>query len=293
MNNYIMVTPAKNEEKCLPDVIRSVDMSTLTPKLWVIVDDNSTDNTPDILRDGSKKHAYLEVLSMDEESSRDLTYHYSYVCKRGFDHAIKLAQERNIDWDYIVLLDADTTVEPIYFEGIIHKMNSSPKIGISSGDVHIKKDEQLILIDALKDVPSGTGRIWKSKCFYETGGYSITPSPDSISRVKAHLKGWETIRYSEYNAYQLRETSSAEGLWKGFVILGKSFYFLNKHPLLILINAISYTTKKPHYTSIAFLFGYLNSFIRNENQIDDEEIRDYYWNTRLKELFLTFRQRFI
>ena len=51
---YILVTAAKNEGKNLPELIQSVAEQTIKPLLWVIVDDASTDNTPQILEDASK-----------------------------------------------------------------------------------------------------------------------------------------------------------------------------------------------------------------------------------------------
>jgi len=36
--------------------------------------------------------------------------------------------------------------------------------------------------------------------------------------------------------------------------------------------------KKPHYWGIAFILGYLFSLIKREEQIKDEEIRNYFWN---------------
>lgn len=283
MNRFLMVTPARNEEKFLSKVINSVVTSSLTPKLWVIVDDNSTDNTPDIVRNFSEKYDYIKLLPLIKKHERDMTYHYSYVCKEGFDFVIQLARKNRIDWEYIALLDADTIVEPEYFQDIINELEKDTSVGIASGDVNILNNRAVKNIKVLKDVPSGTARIWRLKCFIETDGYSITQAPDSISRVKAILKGWKTVRFRKYKAYQLRDTSSAEGLWKGYIVKGRAAYYVNKHPLLVLLNAIYFTINKPYYTSVAFLYGYLVSFFKKERQINDENIKNYYWNTRMRE----------
>ena len=282
VKEYILVAPARNEEQFLPQVIDSVANSSVQPLLWLIVDDNSTDETPKIIKRSAIENDYIMLLSLSENSERS-SFHYSYVCKRGFDTAIKLAVEKGMDWDYMILLNADTIVDPQYFEDIMFEMEKNPKIGIASGDVYLLKNGKVRAIKAPRDMPSGTARVWRKKCFYETGGYLLTYAPDSVSRVKAKLRGWKTVRFKEYNAYQLRQTSSAEGLWNGFKMDGNKAYYLNKHPLLIFLNAIYFTTKKPYYTGIAFLYGYLISVFKRKEKIDDEEIRDYYWNTRLKE----------
>jgi hypothetical protein len=75
--------------------------------------------------------------------------------------------------------------------------------------------------------------------------------------------------------------SSTEGLWKGYKINGKNAYYLNKHPLLILLNIIYYSTIKPYYLGIAYLYGYLWSVFKHLKKIDDAEIKSYYWNDRI------------
>jgi glycosyltransferase involved in cell wall biosynthesis len=279
-----MVTPAKNEEQFLPKVIDSIDSSSLIPDLWIIVDDNSSDNTPNILSKYKSKCPYIEIYTLNEPHPRDLSFHYSYVCNKGFDKAIRLAQEKGIQWEYIALLDADTIVSPDYFYNVLKEMNINKKIGISSGSVHLLKDEDIHYVKILEDIPSGTARVWRRKCFEETGGYMITHAPDSVSRIKARIEGWDTFRFGEYEAYQLRETASASGLWNGSVVSGKSAYYLQKNPILVFLNSLDRALKKPHYTMLPFLYGYIISFLKRDPQIDDDEIKHYFRYTRLFEL---------
>lgn len=45
---YIVVTPCRNEEKNLPNLVQSMTVQTIRSVFWVIVDDGSTDKTPEI-----------------------------------------------------------------------------------------------------------------------------------------------------------------------------------------------------------------------------------------------------
>jgi len=45
---YVLITPVKDEEKLLRDVIESVINQTVKPVLWLIIDDGSTDGSPKI-----------------------------------------------------------------------------------------------------------------------------------------------------------------------------------------------------------------------------------------------------
>ena len=57
---YILITPAKNEEKYLLNVAESVISQTQRPVLWVIVDDGSTDNSPAIIKNLEKHHDWIQ-----------------------------------------------------------------------------------------------------------------------------------------------------------------------------------------------------------------------------------------
>jgi glycosyltransferase involved in cell wall biosynthesis len=280
---YILITPAKNEEKALRDVADSVIRQTIKPKLWVIVDDGSTDNTPLIIKNLESKYKWIRSIRLPQRA-RDITFHYAYVCKSGFDYAIEYCERNTIDYEFVGLLDADTILEEKYFEKLINKFKKDKNLGIASGGVYYNNINKKLQGDKTNEnLPRGTGRLWVKDCFLDTGGYQVERSPDSISNVKAVLHGWKIKQFKHIIAIQSRMTSSAEGLWTGYKINGKTAYYLNKHPLLVFLSIIHFTTKKPYYIGIAFLYGYLKSVFKRKEKIDDEEIRDYYWNTRLKE----------
>ena len=287
---YILITPAKNEENNLPPVASSVIRQTIKPKLWVIVDDGSTDGTPIIIKNLESKYEWIRSIRLPQRA-RDITFHYAYVCKRGFDYTIGYCEENSIDYEFIGLLDADTVLEEKYFEKLINEFRKDRNLGIASGSVYYDINGKPQWDKSNENLPRGTGRLWIKDCFLDTGGYLAEASPDSISNVKAMLHGWKIKQFKYIVEIQSRLTSSAEGLWRGYKINGKVAYYLNKHPFLVFLNMIYITTKKPYYVGIAFLYGYLMSVFKREEKIDDEEIKDYYWNTRLKEYLNVFFEK--
>jgi glycosyltransferase involved in cell wall biosynthesis len=284
MKSFIMVTPARDEEDFLPKVIESVSKSSVKPKLWLIVDDNSRDRTPQVIEEATKRLDYVRKMELRDKSARDLVFHYAYVCIRGFDSCLTLAEERGFVWDYIVLLDADTVVEPEYFQDIIAAMEEDTKIGIASGSISVVQSGKVKPIRVFKDIPSGTARVWRKRCFLETNGYTHTQTPDTVSTVRARLRGWKTVRFQEPKAYQLRRTSSAQGLWKGFITRGKATYYLDYSLILVLARGLSYTLQPRFYLVIPYAIGYAQSFFKHDDKISDKDIRDYYRKTRIVEL---------
>jgi len=60
---YVLVTPVKNEAKNLTNVIQSVINQSLKPAIWVIVDDNSCDDTPKIISYFENNVSWIKVLT--------------------------------------------------------------------------------------------------------------------------------------------------------------------------------------------------------------------------------------
>lgn len=289
MDDYILVTPAKDEGENLPFVLKSVIEQTIRPKIWLIVDDGSTDNTFEIIQNAEAKYDWIKSIKLAPHP-RDITYHYSFVCKKGFDEIVSYCAEHKIGYQYIGLLDADTVVSHSFFEHLINAMRKDISLGIVSGGIYHIVNGELELGQSNENLPAGTGRLWRRECFFQTNGYVVEPAPDSISNVKAVLRGWKTKKFKDLVAVERRMTSSAQGLWKGYRIRGSTEYYLNKHPLLVLLSSFSYSIqKKPNYIGLAYLYGYLLEWLRGSPKINDPEIRDYYRNRRLKEYIKSFR----
>jgi glycosyltransferase involved in cell wall biosynthesis len=274
--------PVKDEEKNLYNVIESIVNQTVKPALWLIIDDGSTDNSPEIIQDFVSKYSWIKAVRLPPRR-RDIIFHVSYVYKYGFDFILKYCEENDIEYSFIASIDADTILETEYFEKILHEFEINEKLGIASGGLYHEIDGQLTLSTEMENFPSGTGRIWSKKCFFDTGGFSLEPSADSISNVKATLRGWDIQRFNEIKMVEKRLTSSAEGLWNGYISNGRMAYYLNKNPILVALNVFQCTLRKPYYIGMAFLFGYIVACLKREERIKDREVRDYFWNHRLTE----------
>lgn len=280
--SYIIVTPARNEGKNLPKLIESVANQSLKPSLYVIVDDNSEDNTISIIQSYNKKYKWIQYVHIDQRDEY-MGVHYSEVCIIGFDFAINYCKKNKIEYKYIGLLDADIILQKDYFECIIDKFEKDTSLGIASGNTWSDANGKLIKSHQRGDLPSGAARIWRNECFEQTGGYLKTHAPDSVSNVKAKLLGWKTKRFNKYKVIQTRRTGSGQSLWKGRKSQGEREYFLNKHPLLAFGTFLDFLLQHPYYPAFAFAWAYMISFLKRKEQISDEEIKKYFWNTRLNE----------
>jgi len=312
--SYIVVTPCRNEEKNLPNLVQSIMAQTIKPELWVIVDDGSTDKTGEIIADVEKKYDWIKGVYL-EEHKEYMGAHYAYVCNRGFWYAKEYCNEKRISYEYIALVDSDNILEESYFEKLIGEFGKDGKLGIASGDnafTDVKK-----VLDDLKtrnpdvtvmsnefwrkwddisfqngrgDLPMGSARIWRKECFEETGGYSYAHAPDSVSNVKAKLRGWKTKRFENIRVIE-REGLTAKGYWKGYKSRGESDFFLWYPSYLTLLRALKYSFKRPYYIGIVYLSGYIKSFFCRKERIDDIELRRYYQRIRPTELREHYKEK--
>lgn len=305
--SYVIVTPCKNEESNLPYLIKSILAQTIKPVLWVVVDDGSTDNSEEILNELEKKYTWVKIIRLSGNKEY-LGAHISRVYNEGFEFIKNYSAECSIEWEYLAVLDSDTILEPEYFEKLILKLRENPKLGIASGFTSEYTENISPLLDRVnakiditdptfwatypfslkgemvrKDLPTGSARIYKKKCFEETGGrYENINLPDGISTIRAKIKGWETACFPEFKVIE-RKGLVARGDWYGYKDRGSSNYAINLPPYIMILKALNYSFKKPYYIGVAYIWGYLESLIFRRKQLKDEEVLKYYRSKHLNE----------
>jgi len=279
--NFVIVTPCKNEEKNLPSLASSIINNTIKPNLWVLLNDGSTDNSFNILSDIENEHSWIKVIH-EKASVRDLGIHYSIIVNKALRCTFTICEERNIDFEYIGLIDADMILDRDFFEKIIDRFEKNPNIGVSSGSAVYIMDGVRVLEKGRSNHPIGGLRMWRKKCFDDSGGFPISYSADSVSNVLAILCGWETEKYEDIIGIQTRRTNSAEGLWKGYWTKGMSDYYRDYHPLYVLFKITKYSSIYPFYLGIAYMEGYINGILRIKKKIDIPEARQYYRKKHLE-----------
>ena len=70
MRSYIIITPAKNEEKHIESTLKSICKQTLLPLKWIIVDDGSTDNTSGIIEKYTKDYYWIKLITTETEKEK-------------------------------------------------------------------------------------------------------------------------------------------------------------------------------------------------------------------------------
>jgi len=283
LNKYILVTPAKDEADNLPALIKSVICQSIVPVVWFIVDDNSVDNTSEIINQSSLKYPWIHIVKLDEKHVYGAGKSYSIAAKAGFDEAIAYCKNNNIIFDFIALADADMIFLNDYFISCINFLNLNQEYGIVSGNLLIKdskgtfyKEDSFTFGDG---VPYGGGRVFRKKAFFDSCGDIVAQAPDSVSNILALDKGWKLKRLIDVLYYQTRDTAGKNSVWKGYIKRGERSYYLHQNPLTIVNNVIImlfFSQQKSKLIKICGLVvGYNKAIICRDEQLENEAVRKY------------------
>ena len=274
---YVIISPAKNEEKFIEKTIQSVISQTVLPIRWVIVDDGSADSTAEIVKKYLKDYPFIRLVQREKSIERNFR-NKVFAIRRGFEEV------KDIDYEYYCNLDADVSFEPNYFEMLLNKFNENKKLGICGGRAYYYKNGKLIKQPYNSESIPGFTQFFRKKCYEDTGGYYpfIYGNEDGYVEIKARMKGWETKTFENIKIIHLRPTGTELGSKLKFrYISGKVEYFYGIQFYYHLLRAIRICFKEPFIIGgIYALAGYIISTIKQEERIKDEEFIKFLQNEK-------------
>jgi hypothetical protein len=185
------------------------------------------------------------------------------------------------DFDYVCKLDLDLDLPPRYFERLMERMESNPRLGTTSGKPYFisQRDGALVAEVCGDEMSVGMTKFYRVQCFREIGGFVQEVMWDGIDCHKCRLLGWiaESIDEEELRFIHLRPMgSSQKGIWTGRVRSGYGQYFMGTAPIYLLAIATYRLFKHPVLIgSMAMLWGYVSSAARGAKRYDDPEFRRF------------------
>lgn len=259
---YVLVTPAKNEAKTLGVTIESILRQTLRPTEWVIVSDGSTDATDRIVREFASKHDFIQLLQRPPSEKRSFA---SVV----FATEAGVAALRCKDYKYIGLLDADVQFSDDYFEQIVERFESNPRLGLGGGMVVDVGLDRTQLPNNREDVP-GAAQFFRRECFEAIGRLVAVPEGgwDALTCAKARMVGFETRLFVDLVVDHLKPRNISEGgalcrKWQ----MGVRDHALGYHFLFETVKCLSRVADRPlAISAIAWWLGYCSATLQRRQR---------------------------
>jgi glycosyltransferase involved in cell wall biosynthesis len=253
----------------------SVARQSVPPALWVVIDDGSTDETPDILAAYAQRLPYLRVLRRTDRGARAVGPGVIEAFYHGLD-GVDLDQ-----FDYLCKLDMDLDLPPRYFELLMDRMEADPRLGSASGKPWFNhpKTGQLLPETIGDEMSVGASKFYRVACFREIGGFVRQVTWDGIDCHRARLFGWhvESAPDEALRFLHLRPMgSSQKGIWNGRVRMGLGQWFMGSSPIFFAASLIYRLPKHPVLLgSLAMLWGYLSGLLGGVARYPDLEFRRF------------------
>jgi glycosyltransferase involved in cell wall biosynthesis len=269
--NYILITPARNEEASIARTLDCMIAQTQLPLKWVIVDDGSTDATADIAETYAARYTWIEVVRCPPRKERTFA---------GKVLAFNAGLERvkALPFDVIGNLDADISFAPDHFDSLLSRLAEDPGLGVVGAAY--TEDGFDSMRDSFEGAESvhGACQLFRRRCFEEIGGYIPHASGgiDWIAVTTARMKGWKTRSFPERRFHHHRVMGTAERSAVGAMFdYGKKDYFLGGSPFWQVCRVVYRMTKRPRVIGgLALGCGFLTAALsRIERPITPELMR--------------------
>ena len=230
-SSYVLVTPVRNEQATIGITIESVLRQSIQPAEWIIVSDESSDHTDEIVAQYAAKHEFIRLLRLTRRPERNFAS-VVFATESG------IRALRTKDYKFLGLLDGDIRLPEKYYEEMLRRFSNDPTLGLAGG----------IVVDfyagrhhpgpqSLREV-AGAVQFFRRECFESLGGLVAVPEGgwDTITCVQARRCGFKTETFPEIEVDHLKPRNIAEGnrikrTWQ----MGIREYALGNHPLFEMI----------------------------------------------------------
>jgi glycosyltransferase involved in cell wall biosynthesis len=276
---YVIITPARDEEKYIVNTLDSVVSQTIRPEEWVIVNDGSSDGTGAIIEDYASRHTWLNVIHREDRGCRTGGYGVMDAFYDGYN-ALKAK-----NWDFLVKLDGDLGFDPPYFERCFSHFQEDPGLGIGGGFLIHPPDQELRLEENPSFHVRGATKIYRRQCWTAIGGLVKAPGWDTIDEVKANMLGWSTRTFRDLELIHYRPTGLAYGHWTDSVKGGRAAFISGYHPVFMLIKCLRRIFQEPFFVNgTGLMYGFVRSYFDGTQQINDPALIAYIRKQQVKKL---------
>ena len=271
---YLLVSPCRNEAALMRRTLDSVAAQTLPPALWVIVDDGSSDATPEILAAYAARHPWIRVLTRPDRGRRAVGPGVVEAFLAG------LATTDPAEFAYLGKLDLDVDLPAGYFAGLIARMEADPRLGTCSGMPYFTTASGRRVSEKCgPEMSVGMTKFYRRECYAQIGGLVREVMWDAIDCHGARRLGWKARAFDDPDlAFEhLRPMGSSErGVLTGRRRHGYGQYYMGSDPLYFAATAV-YRMAHPPYVlgGLAMLQGYFGAWARGAARHDDPELRRF------------------
>lgn len=279
---YYVIIPAHNESAFIGLTLQSLAEQTVLPSKVVVVNDNSTDETADIVSTFAKDRPWINLVNKTSEAVHLPGSKVIQAFLKGYE---------TIDgnYDVIVKLDADLILPENYFETVLNIFKSDNKIGMAGGFAYIEKNSQWILENLTdKDHIRGAFKAYRKECFLQIGTLKPAMGWDTVDELLCKFYGWKIVTDENLKVKHLKPTGANYNKAARFK-QGEAFYSLGYGFLITSIASLKLAMRKGKpFLFLDYLQGFWKAKSAHKPLLVTEEqakfIREYRWEKMKQKL---------
>ena len=256
MNFYIII-PAHNEQSSIGLTINSLANQTLLPKKVVVVNDNSTDKTEDIIEGYAEKYPWLCLVNSKSSNQHLPGSKIINAFYKGYDTL-------DNNYDVICKFDADLIFPNNYIERIANHFKANENLGMAAGFCYIEKNNTWILENLTrKDHIRGALKAYRKACFLEIGKLKSSMGWDTVDELLAKYYDWEILTDESLRVKHLKPTGVSYNKASKY-LQGEAMYKMRYGLTITFISALKLAYKKRSLSLFKdYMSGYFKAKKRN------------------------------
>ncbi len=282
---YLLVTPCRNEARHLRTTLDTTLAQSVLPSRWVIVDDGSSDETPQILAKYAAKYDFIRVVTRTDRGERAVG---PGVIEAFYEGLRTVSLD---DYDFVCKYDADLEMPPRYFERAMERMEADPYLGNISGKMQERQPDGSLVTFFMGDENAiGAIKFYRMECFRQIGGFVRELAWDGIDGHLCRMHGWiaMSIDDPELRFIHLRPMgSSQKDILTGRQRWGRGKYFMGSAPYYVLAASVFRMKDRPFVTGgMNIFYGYLKTAWEGGRRYDNPRYLKYVRRFELLQLLL-------
>ncbi|WP_281637313.1 glycosyltransferase [Flavobacterium marginilacus] len=199
---YYIVIPTYNEETFIQLTLNSLANQTVLPAKVVVVNDNSTDKTAEIVSAFAKENPFISLVNKTSEIIHLPGSKVIQAFQKGFETLDE-------DYDLIVKIDADLIFPSNYFETVIKHFKSDDRIGMAGGFCYIEKNGDWVLENLTdKDHIRGALKAYRKETFKQIGGLKPAMGWDTVDELLCKYYNWKVVTDASLHVKHLKPTGA-------------------------------------------------------------------------------------
>ena len=259
MKIYIVI-PAHNESDFIGLTLQSLVNQSFLPSKIVVVNDQSTDDTPKIVDEFIEKHPFIQLKNTTSSEAHQPGSKVINAFNAGL-------AELDEYYDLICKFDADLIFPENYLESIVEIFKKDAKIGMAAGHCSIEKKGEWIIENLTdKDHIRGALKAYRKDCFKAIGGLKPAMGWDTVDELLAQFHGWKIETTEKLYVKHLKPTGANYNTKASRYKQGKAFYRLGYGFLITAIASAKLASKK---NDISLFISYLKGFFQAKSNNEE------------------------